>query len=148
EIREARRADDALAQGDWQRELKTAEWDRVFSLSRDALAQRTKDVQIAAWLTEAAVRTPGFARLRGGLKLVRGLHEKFWEALFPPVEDGDLEARANSLAWLDRQAAAALQEVPITKAPGAAYTALQMEEAKKLDLPANASSLTPEAIEA
>jgi type VI secretion system protein ImpA len=146
EIREARRADDALAQGDWQRELKTADWDHVFSLSRDALAQKTKDVQIAAWLTEAAIHTQGLAGLRDGLKVVRGLHERFWDGLFPPAEDGDLEARANSLAWLDRQAAAALQEVAVTKTP--AYTILQLEEAKKLDLPPNATSLTPEAIDA
>lgn len=148
EIREARRADEALAQGDWQRELKTADWDRVVALCRDALAQKTKDLQIAAWLTEALVRTGGFAGLRDGLKLARGLHEKFWEGVYPPVEDGDLEARANSLAWLDRQAASALQTVPVTKAAGAAYSYLQMEEAKKLDLPANAASLTPEALAA
>ncbi len=148
EIREARRAEEALAQGDWQRELKAADWDRVISLSRDALTQKTKDLQIAAWLTEALIQTAGFAGLRDGLKLARGLQEKFWDGVYPPVEDGDLEARANSLAWLDRQAAAAIASVPITKAPGAAYSYLQMEDAKRLDLPANAASLTPEALAA
>lgn len=148
EIRETRRADEALAQGDWQRELKTADWDRVITLCRDSLAQKTKDLQIAAWLTEALIRAGGFAGLRDGLKVARGLHEKFWDAVYPPVEDGDLEARANSLAWLDRQAAAAIQSVPVTKAPGAAYSYLQMEDAKKLDLPANAASLTAEALAA
>jgi type VI secretion system protein ImpA len=128
--------------------LKTADWDRVTTLCRDALAQKTKDLQIAGWLTEALVRTGGFAGLRDGLKLARGLQEKFWDGVYPPVEDGDLEARANSLAWLDRQAASAIQSVPITKAPGAAYSYLQMEDAKKLDLPANAASLSAEALAA
>jgi type VI secretion system protein ImpA len=148
EIREARRAEDALAQGDWQREVKSADWDRVIALAGGALKEKTKDLQIAAWLAEALVRTAGFAGLRDGLKLARGLQEKFWEGVYPPIEDGDLEARANSIAWLDRQTASALQAVSITKAPGAAYSFLQMEEAKKLDLPANAASLTPEAISA
>jgi type VI secretion system protein ImpA len=146
EIREARRADDTLAQGDWQREVKTADWDRVLELSREALASRTKDLQVAAWLTEALLKTHGFAGLRDGLELSRGLHERFWESLYPPVEDGDLEGRANALALLDRQAAAALLDVPVTKAPGAAYSLLQMEEAKKLDLPANPASLDSEAL--
>jgi type VI secretion system protein ImpA len=146
QIREARRAEDVLAQGDWQREVKTADWDTVIALSRDALMSKTKDLQIAAWLAEALVKTSGFAGLRDGLKLARGLHERFWENVYPPVEDGDLEARANSVAWLDQKAGAAIQEVPITKAPGAAYSFLQMDDAKSLDLPANAASLDAAAL--
>ncbi len=148
EIREARRAEEALEQGDWQRELKTADWDRVLQLCRDALSQKTKDLQVAAWLTEALVQKGGLAGLRDGLRIARGLHEKYWDAVYPPVEDGDLEARANSLAWLDRQAAAAFQAVPLTKAPGASYSFVQMEDAKKLELPANAASLSAEALAA
>jgi type VI secretion system protein ImpA len=146
EIREARRADDTLAQGDWQREIKTSDWERVLSLSKEALESRTKDLQVAAWFTEALVKAHGFAGLRDGLHVARGLHERFWDSLYPPVEDGDLEGRANALAVLDRQAAGAVLEVPVTKAPGAAFSLLQMEEAKKLDLPANASSMDSEAL--
>ncbi|MGH9369825.1 MAG: type VI secretion system protein TssA [Thermoanaerobaculia bacterium] len=147
EIREARRAEDTLAQGDWQREVKAADWDRVIELSRDALTSKTKDLQIAAWLAEALLKKQGFTGLRDGLKLMRELHERFWEGVYPPVEDGDQEARANSLAWLDEKSALALQEVAITRAPGAAYSFLEMEDAKKLDLPANAASLEPEELE-
>jgi type VI secretion system protein ImpA len=147
EIREARRAEDNLAQGDWQRELKAADWDRVIALSRDALTAKTKDLQIAAWLTEALVKTSGFSGLRDGLRMTRELHERFWENIYPPAEDGDLEGRANSLAWLDQKAARAIQEVPVTRAPGAAYSFLQMEEAKKLDLPANAAAMDAEELQ-
>src|SRR5262245_47893702 len=101
EIREARRADDTLAQGDRQREIKTSDWDRVLSLSKDALASQTKDLQVAAWLTEALLKTHGFPGLRDGLQLARGLHERFWDTVYPPVEDGDLEGRANAIAVLD-----------------------------------------------
>ena len=147
EIREARRSEDNLSQGDWQRELKTADWDLTLELTEKALANQTKDLQVAAWLTEALVRKQGFAGLRDGLRVVRGLHENFWDQVYPEVEDGDLEGRANSIAWLDRQSASALKEVPVTKAPGMAYSYLQFEQAKSLDLPTGAAAQDPATVE-
>src|SRR3984893_18720066 len=92
QIREARRSEDALAQGDWQREIKAADWDEVVRLATDALRERSKDLQISAWLAEAVVRTSGFPGLRDGLKLVRGMQERFWENLCPEIDEADLEA--------------------------------------------------------
>lgn len=148
QIREARRAEDNLAQGDWERDLKAADWDDVLALSTEALASRTKDLQVAAWLAEARTRLQGFAGLRDSLKIVRGLHDQFWDHLYPEIEEEDLEARANALAWMDRQLAVAIKEVPITKGGGASYTFLQWEEARKLDLPPNAASMESEALAA
>ena len=37
-IKEARRADDLLDRGDWNRELKTADWDQVYGLATDILS--------------------------------------------------------------------------------------------------------------
>lgn len=145
-IREARRAEEDLAQGDWQRELKAADWDEVVSLSTEALTSQTKDLQIAAWLAEAGVKLQGLPGLRDSLKVVRGLHEQFWDAVYPLIEEEDLEARANTLAWMDRQLAARVKEVPVTKGGGASYSFTQWEEAKKLDLPPNAASMDSEAV--
>jgi len=142
EIREARRSEEALAQGDWQRELKAADWDLTLELSEKALKTQTKDLQVAAWLAEALVKKHGFPGLRDGLKVMRGLHERFWDNVYPEVEEGDLEGRANSVSWLDRQAAFALKEVPLTKGPGMAFTYLQMEQAKQLEIPPNADADT------
>jgi type VI secretion system protein ImpA len=128
QIREARRSEDALAQGDWQREIKAADWEEVVRLATEALRERSKDLQISAWLAEAVVKTSGFPGLRDGLKLVRGIQERFWENLYPEIEDGDLEARANAIALLDRQSAMAIQEVPVTRSP--AYSFLQWEAVK------------------
>jgi type VI secretion system protein ImpA len=128
QIKEARRAEDPLSQGDWQRELKVADWDEVIRLSTEALGQRTKDLQICAWLTEGLARSFGFRGLRDGLKLAAGLHERYWDTLYPEVEEGDLEARANALALLDRQAASAIKEAPVTRAP--AFSFLQWEIVK------------------
>ena len=144
QIKEARRAEDPLSQGDWQRELKTADWDEVVRLSTDALANRTKDLQICAWLTEAIARNEGFRGLRDGLLLASGLHERFWENVYPEIEDGDLEARANALALLDRQAAAAIRDAPITRSPG--FSFLQWEMVKDGGAPAaDAPAPSPDA---
>jgi type VI secretion system protein ImpA len=142
QIKEARRAEDPLSQGDWQRELKTADWDEVVRLSTDALANRTKDLQICAWLTEAIARNDGFRGLRDGLLLASGLHERFWDNVYPEIEDGDLEARANALALLDRQAAAAIRNAPITRAPG--FSFLDWEMVKDGGAPAAEAAPSPD----
>jgi len=58
-IKEARRQDDNLAQGDWQHERKSADFGLVKKLAQEALSTRTKDLQLAAWLTEAMLWVDG-----------------------------------------------------------------------------------------
>ena len=53
QIKEARREEDDVEQGVWQRARKTADYPLVVKLASEALATKTKDVQVAAWLTEA-----------------------------------------------------------------------------------------------
>ena len=69
EIREARRADENLAQGEWQTELKIADFPKVLKSWRRCTCSKSKDLQIAAWLSEALVKLHGFAGLRDGLKI-------------------------------------------------------------------------------
>ena len=96
-IKEARREDDDLNQGAWQTERKVADLPKIISLSTDALKKRTKDLQIAAWLTDALLRKEGFPGLAMGLKVCHGLLDKFWDTLYPPIEEDDLELRAAPL---------------------------------------------------
>src|SRR5215831_12568451 len=104
-IREARRSDDALAQGEWKRDLKTAEWPKVIDLATEALTKKTKDLQIGAWLAEALVSSDKIDRLAGlrdGLRLLSGLQKQFWENVYPEIDpeddEGPLAGRANILA--------------------------------------------------
>ena len=60
EIKEARRADDLLDRGDWAREIKTSDWDKVIDLTIGALSQKSKDLQIASWLCEALTEKKHF----------------------------------------------------------------------------------------
>src|SRR4051794_35873780 len=72
ELREARRSEDDTLQGDWQRKAKVADWDRVIELGSELLQARTKDLQIAAWVTEALGRRYAFGGLRDGFSLMLG----------------------------------------------------------------------------
>ncbi|MGB9105338.1 MAG: type VI secretion system protein TssA [Terriglobales bacterium] len=114
-IKEARREDDEVPQGEWARELKKADWPLVIKLCSDAVANRSKDLQLVGWLTEALIRREGFAGLRQGIELCRGMLEQFWENLFPEIEDGDLELRAAPLDWIGGRLDPALKKVPLAK---------------------------------
>ena len=143
QIREARRAEDNVSRGDWERDIKSADWRAVARLSTDALAGKTKDLQVSAWLAEALVKTHGFPGLRDSLKLMRGLLEKFWDRVYPEIDEGDLDARANALSFLDRQCAIALREVPITGSPvGLNLSYFQWEQGKKFDVPERLEELS------
>jgi type VI secretion system protein ImpA len=115
QIREARREDDDSEQGVWQRQLKTADWPLVVKLASEALVKKSKDLQIAAWLTEAAIHREGFAGLKQGLDLLLGLLTNFWDAVYPEIEDDDLEMRATPLNWVASQLDLPLRRVPLTR---------------------------------
>lgn len=139
EIKEARRADDALDRGDWQHELKVSDWDRVIQLSVQALSEKSKDLQIAAWLAEALVKTRGFAGLIGGLKLIGGLLTGFWEELYPGIEDGDLEFRAAPLEFANTTLGFIIREIPLTDprtTPG--YSWIKWQESRTVGYEENA----------
>src|SRR5262249_44730934 len=63
-------------------------------VTRDALSKTTKDLRVAGYLVEALVNRYGFAGLRDGLQLLRGLLEQCWDRVFPAIEDNDVEVRA------------------------------------------------------
>jgi len=114
-IKEARREDDDAPQGEWQRERKTADHALVIKLAGEAIASKSKDLQLAVWLTESLLKAESFAGLRFGLDLIRGLIENFWDNLYPEMEDGDLELRAAPLDWLGSRMDAPLRSLPITR---------------------------------
>ena len=112
-IKEARHEDDDAPQGDWQRARKTADYGLVSKLASEALATRSKDLQLAAWLTEAQLRREGFAGLRSGLEFLRVLLVRYWDDLYPLLEDGDPELRAAPLSWVALTLSSAIRSVPL-----------------------------------
>src|SRR5580693_1113146 len=114
-IREARREDDTLPQGDWSREVKKADFPLVIKLTTEALSTKSKDLQLAAWLTEAIMFRDHIVGLREGLDLLRGFMETFWDTLYPEIDEGDLEFRAGPLAWVGSKLDGGLRRLPLTK---------------------------------
>lgn len=132
-IKEARKYDEVLDQGEWQTEFKKADWDRAINVAVEALAGKTKDLQIAVWLCEALIATEGFEGCAVGLQVVSGLLESFWDSLYPPVEDGDLEYRIAPFEFLNDKLALALAGIPITdKAKTSGYSFLQWQESRQI----------------
>jgi type VI secretion system protein ImpA len=114
-LKEARREDDELAQGAWQHERKVADHNGVIKLAQEAVATQTKDLQLAAWLTESLLKTDGFAGLLDGLGLCRGLVENFWDTLYPQIDDGDVEVRAAPLDWIGSRLDVPLKRVSLCR---------------------------------
>jgi type VI secretion system protein ImpA len=131
-IKEARRADDDLPMGEWQREAKAADWPAVINLCSETIGKRSKDLQIGAWLVEALVKRHGFAGLREGLVLLRELQRNFWDGLYPEIEDGDLEFRTGPLNWLNEKLPACVRAIALTEGDPA-YSWNHWDESRSVD---------------
>jgi type VI secretion system protein ImpA len=137
QIKEARREEEEIGLSEegrkeirdvWQHQRKVADWKLAVKLAEEALATKTKDLQIAAWLTEALLHREGFAGLRQGIALMLGLVENFWDHLYPELEDGDSELRAVPLMWISSHLRLPIYAAPITK-PGHGFFKYQESSA-------------------
>jgi type VI secretion system protein ImpA len=131
-IREAQRNDDpTLDQGEWVTDLKSADWPAVLAQTSALLEGRSKDLQLAVWFTEAAVRVRGFSGFALGLRVVAGLCERYWEQMFPAMEDGDPEPRIGNLSWLAAGAPSWTAAVAIVDARQGRFSKLDFEAARR-----------------
>lgn len=115
QIREARREDDdKLPQGIWKTEIKKADWDQVDRLCQEALKTRSKDLQIAAWLTEAWLHLEGISGLARGLELILGLSRTFWDTIHPQMNNVGYELRLGPYEWMNMRLSEECQHVLIS----------------------------------
>jgi type VI secretion system protein ImpA len=116
QIKEARTEDDdSLPSGAWERQVKKADFNLVIKLAGEALATKSKDLQLAAWLIEAHVKKEGLSLVEPCFKLMHDLQEQFWDTIYPVIEDGDVGLRAMPMEWVANRVAALVREAPITK---------------------------------
>ena len=113
-IREARREEESGPLGELH-EVKKADYAQVIKLATEVLSARTKDVQIAAWLTEAMLVREHVAGLREALDLLKGFLDNFWDTLHPEIEDDDVEIRSAPLGWIGSKLGDTVKRLPITK---------------------------------
>lgn len=137
QMRTAERDDE----GGLKENIELPAWDKLEELAIDALATKSKDLWIAAWLIEAEARQNGFAGLRDSFRLVRELCEKYWPDLYPPPDEDDLaDGTLTSMVQLaglngveaEGTLAMPILSIPITNSPdlGALTSADYLQAAK------------------
>ena len=118
QIKEARREDeDDLPEGEWERsQKKKADHRAVIKLAGEALAKKSKDLRLAAWLLESQLRVEGLPVLAPGIEMLRTLQETFWPTLYPQIEEGgDLELRMIAVESASKLIASAARKIPLTR---------------------------------
>ncbi|HKV82490.1 MAG TPA: type VI secretion system protein TssA [Candidatus Sulfotelmatobacter sp.] len=114
-IKEARREETQPPPGMTEQDRKVSDNAQVIKLTTDLLTNKTKDLQLAAWLTEAWLKQRGFGGLKDGLALCCGLVDKFWDTLYPEIEDGDAESRGAPLGFLGVKLEIPIKLVPVVE---------------------------------
>ncbi len=129
-IKEARREEDQPPPGMTERDRKVADNSQVIKLTKDVLTTKTKDLQLAAWLTEALLKQQRFAGLKDGLSLCLGLIDKFWDTVYPELEDGDAQARGAPLGFIGTKLEIPLKLVPLVEK--ATYGSIDYEQSREV----------------
>jgi type VI secretion system protein ImpA len=79
-----------------------ADWAGIATLAQQTLGETSKDLLVAARLTEALVKLHGVAGVRDGFQLFRMMIEQCWDRMYPVIEtEEDLDVRAGPFNWLD-----------------------------------------------
>jgi type VI secretion system protein ImpA len=102
ELEESARGKPEQRLGDAIKPGEDPNWPKVIELANGLFA-RTKDLRVAVHLTRALTRKEGIPGLAGGLGLIHGLLERYWDHVHPLLEadqGGDPTERLNALAAL------------------------------------------------
>ncbi len=96
------------------------DWKKIVVTSLEALEKMTKDLWIAAVLTEALIHTQGFPGLCTGLKIQAGLLGNYWENVYPSKDnEGEdvieiLGPRLSPINYMNDTLSGCIKEIPIT----------------------------------
>jgi type VI secretion system protein ImpA len=136
EARETERRQESAEDGE---AVVPPQWKTVVALAKAALAEKSKDIEVAAWMTEALVRLHGLPGLAAGALLIKGLAEAFWDGVFPlPDEDG-IATRVAPVTGLsgaesDGTLMPALRQLPLFNRPdGTGFAWWQYERSVELE---------------
>jgi type VI secretion system protein ImpA len=115
-------------------------WQIFIDTAPGVIAGQSKDMEIATWLTEALLRQHGFAGLRDGFRLLRGMVETYWDNFYPARDGEGDETRVRPLRDLNGEEKDGTLIRPIYSVPllrgkgGGRYDRIQYEEAASLEL--------------
>jgi len=98
---DARDAEKMLDNGDPNAGDPSPMWRTVREIGLKTIKETTKDLEVAAWVTEAYVRSHGLGGLYAGAALIKGLAENFWDGVFPLPDDYGVETRIAPVTGLN-----------------------------------------------
>ena len=139
EARAAERASDASGDS-----APPENWRDVRTLAVKILTQQAKDLEAAAWLTEALVRSDGLAGLAFGASLIGGLVDRYWDNLFPMPDEDGMETRISPVTGLNGEGGDGTLSQPLLKLPlfnnanGEPVMLFQYEQSAELETIADA----------
>ncbi|MES3023915.1 MAG: type VI secretion system protein TssA [Pseudomonadota bacterium] len=129
----ARKFDDpSLDQGEWVTDLKEADWDFVAKRCAALLENKSKDLRVAVWLTEAGAKKYGLRGMAEGFRVLAGLIGRYWEkGLWPESDGADHDQRIGNLSWILARTPTLLREMAVTDGHGKGYSTIDFEAARK-----------------
>ena len=102
DLERAARGKEEHTMGDEVVAAEEPNWGEVGTKATELLA-RSKDLRIASYLARAQLHTDGIEGFSGGLGLLRGLLERYWDTVYPQLDaedDNDPTLRVNSVMSL------------------------------------------------
>jgi type VI secretion system ImpA family protein len=103
---------------DWTGKTRDPDWKRVVELGVRALQKQSKDLKIAADVTEALGWLDGLDGLRQGFELLQALQDTFWGSAYPLIEDNDYESRLAPYEFVEKYVPELLYvAIPLTAVP-------------------------------
>ena len=85
------------------------DWNKILSLSTDILANDSKDLLVASYLSIALIKTNGLKGLAAGAHVWRDMLATYWDLLYPAKKR--MRGRINAIDWWIQKTSAELREL-------------------------------------
>ena len=140
--------DGAMVEGKRKAPPESPKW-REVATGAEALLDRTKDLRVAMYLTNARLNTHGLPGLADGMALIKGLLTEYWDDVYPQLDaedDNDPTLRVNSLDALGdvNGIVGSLREVALVQAKRAGQYSLRDIRIAIGEMPASAGTEAPD----
>lgn len=106
------------AKADEARGRAVQAWGQVQEKCETILREKSKDLEILEWLTEALIRLEDFAGLHAGFVLAAEMLDKYWDDVNYAVDPDDSTAKGFNFDRLNRTLVAPIMRLPLTPPAG------------------------------
>ena len=115
-----------------------SEWQTVYKQCITILSEHAKDLEICAWLIEAAVRLDQFRGLADSIKITTAIITHYWDNIYPEPDEEGIVSRVSALGGLNGygQPGSLIQPITaisITKGDSGPFAFWQYQKALELE---------------